>query len=204
MKIKIIITVFITFTVSTIGGYLVYKNINTQDITTVNSSESKLKNPSAYTTPIVKQPDEISQLKVKGLNAKNDPVEKNVLLDPSQFKIYEKNNSDSSPSYIEVKAGTGEEAANGRNLAMLYKGYLTDGTVFDESRVNEDKKYEAFSFKLGAGQVIRGWDLGIAGMRVGGTRRLIIPSQFGYGANGQGSIPPNALLIFDVQLVEVQ
>ena len=83
---------------------------------------------------------------------------------------------------------------------MHYTGWLTNGTKFDSSKDRDDP----FSFMLGAGHVIRGWDEGVAGMRVGGTRRLIIPPQLGYGARGAGGvIPPNATLVFEVELLEI-
>ncbi len=98
------------------------------------------------------------------------------------------------------KVGTGAEAKPGQSVTVNYRGYLTDGTVFDESY----KRGQPFTFALGSGQVIPGWDKGVAGMKVGGKRKLTIPPNMGYGASGQGAtIPPNATLIFDVELVKV-
>ncbi len=96
--------------------------------------------------------------------------------------------------------GSGAEAVSGKTVVMNYIGRLVDGTQFDASC----GKGDPFQFILGAGQVIGGWDQGIVGMKAGGIRRLIIPSSLGYGAGGQGPIPPNAALIFDVELVAVQ
>jgi len=101
--------------------------------------------------------------------------------------------------------GTGVEAVSGRKITVNYTGALTDGTVFDS---NVDPKFshvEPFSFSLGAGEVIKGWDEGFAGMKVGGKRKLTIPPELGYGAYGAGSaIPPNATLVFDVELLAVE
>lgn len=102
--------------------------------------------------------------------------------------------------YIEVAPGTGDEAHAGQRVTVHYTGWLTSGQKFDSSRDRNDP----FQFALGHGQVIQGWDQGVAGMRVGGQRRLIIPPDLGYGARGAaGVIPPNATLIFDVELLRV-
>lgn len=95
--------------------------------------------------------------------------------------------------------GTGLEAQTGDSVQMHYVGRLVDGTQFDTSC----SRGQTFNFTLGQGQVIQGWDSGILGMKVGGKRRLIIPAALGYGASGQGSIPPNAALVFDVELIGV-
>ena len=100
----------------------------------------------------------------------------------------------------DVKLGRGREALNQTTVRVHYTGTLDDGTEFDSSR----PRGQPFEFTLGLGQVIRGWDLGVLGMKEGGERRLTIPSELGYGAAGAGaSIPPNATLHFDVELIEV-
>ena len=106
------------------------------------------------------------------------------------------------------KVGNGAEATSGKQVTVHYTGWLYDakagdhhGKKFDSSRDRNDP----FAFKLGAGQVIRGWDQGVAGMKIGGTRTLVIPSDLGYGARGAGGvIPPNAELIFEVELLGVR
>jgi FKBP-type peptidyl-prolyl cis-trans isomerase FkpA len=108
----------------------------------------------------------------------------------------------------DTKVGTGAEATPGKNVTVHYTGWLYDekaadhhGRKFDSSR---DRK-EPFSFPLGGGQVIRGWDEGVARMKVGGTRTLVIPPAMGYGQRGAGGvIPPNATLVFDVELLDVR
>jgi FKBP-type peptidyl-prolyl cis-trans isomerase len=103
--------------------------------------------------------------------------------------------------YQDVEAGTGAEAASGQVAVVHYTGWLTDGTKFDSSR----DRGEPFSFPLGAGQVIAGWDQGVAGMKVGGRRKLVIPPDLGYGPMGSPPvIPPNATLVFDVELLGVK
>ena len=102
--------------------------------------------------------------------------------------------------YWDIVVGTGTTAAPGNTVKVHYSGFLTSGEKFDSSR----DRGEPFSFPLGAGQVIKGWDEGVAGMKVGGQRQLRIPPQLGYGAAGAGgAIPPNATLIFDVELLDV-
>jgi FKBP-type peptidyl-prolyl cis-trans isomerase len=103
--------------------------------------------------------------------------------------------------YFELKKGTGPEAKAGANVKVHYTGWLTDGKKFDSSV----DRGQPFEFKLGAGMVIKGWDEGVAGMKVGGKRQLQIPSELGYGPRGTpgGPIPPNATLIFDVELLGV-
>jgi FKBP-type peptidyl-prolyl cis-trans isomerase FkpA len=102
--------------------------------------------------------------------------------------------------YEEMRAGSGATARSGQDVVVHYTGWLTDGRKFDSSR----DRGQPFSFGLGAGQVIAGWDEGVAGMQVGGLRKLTIPPQLGYGEFGAGGvIPPNATLVFEVELLEV-
>ncbi len=103
--------------------------------------------------------------------------------------------------YWDIKVGTGKAAQTGQHVKVDYTGWLTDGKKFDSS-VGTGRPFELL---LGGGQVIKGWDEGIVGMKVGGKRQLRIPPDLAYGAKGYpGAIPPNATLIFDVQLVDVK
>jgi FKBP-type peptidyl-prolyl cis-trans isomerase FkpA len=100
----------------------------------------------------------------------------------------------------ELTVGAGEAAAAGQRVTVHYTGWLTDGTKFDSSK----DRGEPFVFPLGARRVIAGWDEGVQGMRVGGLRKLTIPPALGYGARGAGGIiPPNATLVFEVELLGV-
>lgn len=109
--------------------------------------------------------------------------------------------TESGLQYVEIKEGTGASPKQGQNVTVHYTGTLTNGKKFDSSL----DRNQPFSFKIGVGQVIKGWDEGVATMKVGGKRKLIIPPELGYGARGAGGvIPPNATLIFEVELLEVR
>ena len=103
--------------------------------------------------------------------------------------------------YQDLRVGDGEAAINGMKVTVHYTGLLTDGTKFDSSV----DRGTPFTFTLGAGEVIRGWDVGVLGMKVGGIRNLAIPAAMGYGSTGAGGglIPPNATLLFQVELLGV-
>ena len=104
--------------------------------------------------------------------------------------------------YVEIAEGTGPAPQKGQKVSVLYTGSLQNGTVFDSSAKHGGAPFE---FALGTGSVIQGWHEGIAGMKVGGKRHLVIPPKLGYGASGMPpSIPPNATLLFDVELVSVK
>ena len=109
--------------------------------------------------------------------------------------------TESGLRYSDLKIGSKKEARSGNTVSVHYAGWLTDGQLFDTSF----KRNQTFSFQLGAGMVIPGWDEGVAGMKIGGIRQLVIPPALGYGPRGAaGVIPPNATLIFEVELIDVK
>ena len=110
-------------------------------------------------------------------------------------------NTTSGLQYEDKKVGDGASPSKGQTVTVHYTGWLTDGTKFDSSV----DRGQPFNFVLGVGQVIKGWDEGVASMKIGGRRMLVIPAELGYGARGAGGIiPPNATLVFDVELLGVR
>ena len=107
---------------------------------------------------------------------------------------------DSGLEYIDVKVGEGAEAEAGQTVSVHYTGWLVNGTKFDSSV----DRGQPFEFPLGGGRVIKGWDEGVAGMKIGGVRKLIIPSDMGYGSRDAGPIPPDSTLLFEVELLGVK
>lgn len=108
--------------------------------------------------------------------------------------------TESGLKYYDLQKGTGDAPTEGQTVAVHYTGWLEDGTQFDSSI----ERGQPFTFVLGTGSVIAGWDEGVASMKVGGKRQLVIPADLGYGESGSGSIPPSATLIFEVELLEIQ
>lgn len=125
---------------------------------------------------------------------------------PSQenFGQYEQYKEKTEVYFGDMVVGNGPEAVKDKQLAVTYKGYLTNGQVFDQSRATNNGQLQPLLFTLGSGQLIPGFEQGVVGMKVGGTRRIIIPPSLGYGANAQGGIPANSVLVFDVTLTAAQ
>lgn len=128
-------------------------------------------------------------------------TENNILIASNTMSDANAVTTSSGLKYVELKEGTGATPKPGQTVEVHYVGTLEDGTQFDSSR----DRGQPFSFKIGIGQVIKGWDEGVSTIKVGGRRQLIIPPELGYGARGAGGvIPPNATLLFDVELLGVK
>ena len=140
----------------------------------------------------------------QGLNGKDqEPEPENNEINMEE-NTQEENNQQEEVTELKIdiiEEGTGQEAKNGDTVSVHYTGILQDGTKFDSSI----DRGEAFSFQIGAGLVIKGWDLGLLGMKIGEKRKLTIPSDLGYGSAGVGGvIPPNSVLIFEVELLGIE
>ena len=120
---------------------------------------------------------------------------------PETFAQYDQYKDNQSALFADLKVGTGTEVAVGSTAAVTYKGWFTNGQLFDQSPTTEDGKIQAFKFTVGEHRVIAGWEQDVVGMKVGGSRRFIVPPVAGYGSEGKDPVPPNAVLIFDVNLV---
>lgn len=195
MKIKVITTLLaiIALTATTV---VVNRDNSTEDKRVANtlgeSTEPQVPNSSPSATMTSKE-DDISAFDSSS-NRKSGDLS-NAVIDPM--------NPDGNLQELvveDIKAGTGLEATNGKTVTVDYKGTLTDGTQFDSSY----DRGEPFSFVLGTGYAIKGWDLGLVSMKVGGKRKLTIPPDLGYGNRPAGTIPPNSTLIFEVELLKVE
>lgn len=124
--------------------------------------------------------------------------------DPTTFAQYDKYKTDKGALFADVQAGTGAALTVNHKAAVYYRGWLTSGSKFDESRLGSDGKMTPFIFTLGSHQVVPGWEQALDGMKVGGVRLVIVPPSVGYGTTAQNGIPANSVLVFQVQLAEVQ
>ena len=186
-----------------VGGYVAYKVLREEngEQPEVAGAHTSTATPGGTIDLTPEQKAESSStLKVN----QNQQSASNTILDPSEFNTYNSYQTSDRMLQQDIKVGAGASVVTGKKVAVLYKGWLTDGTVFDQTKTNEQNEPQPFVFTPGTGQVIAGWEQGIIGMKVGGIRRLVLPPAAGYGNQTQGSIPPNSVLIFDIQLLEVE
>ena len=123
---------------------------------------------------------------------------------PETFKQYDQYKDGQHAMFGEIQVGTGLEVTAKTKVAVLYKGWLTDGSLFDQSRTDNKGQLQPFVLTIGEHTVITGWEEGLVGMKVGGIRRIIVPPAVGYGPQGHDPIPGNVVLVFDVQLLDAQ
>ena len=165
----------------------------------------KQKEPATEATPAATEVEPVVPSPGETTPAAQEPVKEDQAVDAARKLGTPTDNpvvdGESGLRYIEVKVGEGDAAKAGDVAVVHYTGWLVDGKKFDSSV----DRGQPFKFPLGGGRVIRGWDLGVDGMAPGGVRKLIIPSELGYGSRGAGGvIPPDATLIFEVQLLGVE
>ena len=162
-----------------------------------NQPKEAIASPSV-TTPLQPAIEQLAQLPIPmPENAESESAE--AAAEPASTPESTVTTTDSGLQYVDLVEGTGAVPRPGQTVYVHYTGTLQDGTKFDSSR----DRNRPFSFRLGAGQVIRGWDEGLSTMRVGGRRQLTVPPDLGYGSRGVGPIPPNSTLIFDVELLRI-
>lgn len=123
---------------------------------------------------------------------------------PDTFAQYEKYKDAQNSLFGDIAKGDGAELTANKTAVVTYKGWLTNGKMFDASRQNSDGSLQPFVFALGGKQVIPGFEQGVAGMKVGGTRLVIVPPSVGYGSEAKENIPPNSVLVFEIKLLSVQ
>lgn len=196
-----------------IGGYVAWGSTQTDtsarsqvDSSDPAANSDDLAVPSGDAGSLSLSSSDLGQL-AGGITASDLSTDNSANADKStqSFSQYDTYKDSPSALYADIEKGTGKAIESGSKVAIYYKGWLTDGTMFDQSRKGEDGNLQPFMFTFGANEVIPGMEQAIFGMKTGGTRRLIIPPSVGYGEQGQKDIiPPNSVLVFDVQLIAVQ
>lgn len=177
---------------------------------TVGDHRISLNQPSAETSSgglsVKGQADSLGQL---GGNSKQSQTSgggnsSSGSLDPASLAQYEKYQTSPNALMGDIQPGTGTELGVGQKANIYYKVWLTSGVLVDQSPASANGQRQPFSFTLGGHQVVSGLEQGVAGMKAGGKRLVIVPPAVGYGAQGRGNIPPNAVLVFEIQLISVQ
>lgn len=222
----IIVIVFISLSLLVVATFyawrtFIYKEKAVQQTAVNNSSATQPLNPTktesislnsnkAPADPNalrVKEPTDISASLGSGQKQSTTSSSSNAsqnIPGPETFGAFEQYKDSQSVMYQDLQIGTGTEITAESQVAVLYKGYLTSGALFDQSRAGSDGKLQPFIFSPGAGQVIAGFAQGVMGTKVGSVRRVIIPPNLGYGAEAQNGIPANSVLVFDIQIISVQ
>lgn len=214
-KYIIIVLVVIGLLASSALGYILWqKNTNNKITRTPSSAEgSEVLSDTANGEPTLLQmasgsnssdlgPQTISSGNSNKSNTTTSSTPKQ--LDPSTFGQYDKYKDNKTTLFIELLPGTGADLVANKKAAVFYKLWLTDGTLVDMTRPDEKGEMQPFVFTPGGRQVIQGWEEGLAGMKVGGVRLLIVPPALGYGSTDKENIPANSVLVFQVQLVAVE
>ena len=188
-------------------GYLIIFNKHRVIKETSNEQQSAITNSTPATINVDSSNQQTVKVTSSPLPALDNQQVGNAqqnLVDPKTFSQYEKYNGSSNCLFGEIITGTGAEVVAGSKVAIYYSGWLTNGTLFDNSKNDTNGNQQPFLFTEGAHEVILGMEEGIAGMKVGGKRLIIVPPAVGYGSKVQGSIPANSTLVFEVTLGATQ
>lgn len=191
---------------NTVSGNNTVQPLNPTNTESISLNSNKT--PSDPNAISVKEPSNISASLGSGQKQSNSSSSSSNssqnIPGPETFGAFEQYKDSQSVMYQDLQAGTGAEVTADSQVAVLYKGYLTSGALFDQSRAGNDGKLQPFIFSPAAGQVIAGFAQGVMGTKVGSVRRVIIPPTLGYGAEAQNGIPANSVLVFDIQVISVQ
>lgn len=226
-KVKLILLVVLALVLISVASFFVWRTFiykkavvqqtsvsssnATQPLNPTNSESISLNNNKIQTDPnalVVKEPTDISASLGSGqrqsASGGNSSGSSQNIPGPETFGTFEQYKDSQNVMYQDLQVGTGAEVTVDSQVAVLYKGYLTSGVLFDQSRAGSDGKLQPFIFSPGAGQVIAGFAQGVMGTKAGSVRRVIIPPTLGYGAEAQNGIPANSVLVFDIQVISVQ
>jgi len=207
-KILIALGVLIALGGTGLAIYWMWQDSHKNDAAATYSQTLSASTGAVNQTPVADQgltnQDSGQSAAAQTLGGQTDAQQPSSLIDPSSFTQYEKYKNDKQALYADIQKGTGAELTVNKKAAVLYKGWLTNGKVFEQSRADSSGKLQPIIFTLGAHQVISGWEQAMVGMKAGGTRLLIVPPAAGYGSVLNGSIPANSVLVFEVQLLAVQ
>jgi FKBP-type peptidyl-prolyl cis-trans isomerase FkpA len=211
-KTAIIFTAAVTLAIVLVGGgfWLGHQHSNTTDsnaaVSSSNTSDSSLTSLSVNgsgATNLGQLGGSGSQTGVQNSQSSSGSSSNSSPDASTSFAQYDKYKNSSSALFGDIQVGTGATLGANQKATITYKGWLTDGTLFDQSQANSSGQLVPYVFTLGTNQVIPGLQEGIDGMKVGGSRLVIVPPSVGYGSQGQKPIPPNAVLVFEVNLLDV-
>jgi len=185
-KIVISIAAIVTIVGSTTGGWWYVQH--------ASSRHDEPKKATSSSEPI------IIDTSSSNSSSQATPTTPAVVVDPSKFGEYDTHKNDKAVSYADITSGTGEPIAETNTVTVNYRGWLTNGTLFDQNVSSE----APFSFAMNGGRIIPGFAYGVLGMKAGGERLVIVPPELGYGAMSYASIPASSVLVFTIKVVSVQ
>lgn len=208
---KAVITIFVIFDLAAAGAAYYFWKKQNEPIQQNNAGQSsQTRNDNTLSTLSVDQssnPLDLGQIPGNGIEGAqgmvgNDGKAQSSGLNTDNFKEYEKYKSAKSALFAEITKGNGAEIKANKKVVIIYRTWLTDGTLVDESKKDKDGKYIATEFVYGANNIIQGLQQGMAGMKANGSRMIIVPPGVGYGDKKHNNVPPNSVLIFELALIK--